>query len=200
MSNAILLVAWPSGDEVLTSFRWAYGYRQPSAYTGDAKLTQISSSVTGDGFEVLFRCQGCFAWSQNGNTGSVSTTKGTLVLGYGASEKVPESTCPSTVQTWKHTVAGQWEAQLAGTNQSAYAGWAKLATKEVPGDCGKPTTTASTTTASSTAGPTPTAACPTASSEEYDYVIVGAGAGKPLRARARARARTLTWFLSADRR
>lgn len=180
MMNAILLVAWPSGDEVLTKFLWAGGYNQPRAYTGDAKLTQISSSVNGDSFEVLFRCQGCFAWNHNANTGSVSTTKGSLVLGYGASPVKPSNpTCLSTMRLSQHKTSGIWRAQLAGTNQAAYADWAKLATKEVTGDCGTPTTTASTMTASSTAGPTPTAACPTASSEEYDYVIVGAGAGKP---------------------
>ena len=179
MTNAILLIAWPSGDQVLTSFRWATGYGMPGAYSGDAKLTQIASSVNGSTFELLFRCQGCFSWDQGGNTGSVSTTGGTLVLGYGLAPTIPTNpTCPSTMRMRQHTAFGQWGAQLSGTNQAAYADWAKLATKEVTGDCGTPTTTSSTTTASATAGPTPTAACPAASSEEYDYIIVGAGAGK----------------------
>lgn len=192
MTNAILLVAWPSEDQVLTSFKWATGYSMPGEYMGDAKLTQIASSVNGSTFELLFRCQGCFSWNQGGNTGSVSTTEGTLVLGYGSAPTVPTNpTCPGAIQLRQHTAFGQWGAQLSGTNQASYADWAKLATKEVTGDCGTPTTTASTTTASSTAGPTPTAACPTASSEEYDYVIVGAGAGKP-------NVPVQSWFVSAD--
>jgi cellobiose dehydrogenase (acceptor) len=137
MTQALLLVAWQSNGTVYTSFRYATGYTLPGVYTGDAKLTQISSNVTDTSFELLYRCQNCFSWSQEGTTGSVSTSQGTLVLGRAAAKQGLENpTCPDQATFGFHDNGfGQWGAPLEGANQASYADWTALATKTPTTTC-----------------------------------------------------------------
>ncbi|KAI1816291.1 hypothetical protein GGS20DRAFT_248754 [Poronia punctata] len=169
MTNALLLVAWNNGDEVLTSFRFATGYTMPAEYTGSANLTQISSTVSDDGFELLYRCQDCFSWDQDGADGSVSTTAGTLVLGRASAGTVPSNpTCPSDISLVQHETFGQWGAKLETTVSDSYEEWAALATHVVAGDCDG-------------SGGDPSNPAPSCGADmdgaSFDYVIVGAGAG-----------------------
>ncbi|KAL2162456.1 hypothetical protein VTH06DRAFT_7369 [Thermothelomyces fergusii] len=165
MTQALLLVAWASEDVVYTSFRYATGYTLPELYTGDAKLTQIASSVSGDSFEVLFRCENCFSWDQNGATGSVSTSNGALVLGYAASKSgLTGATCPDTAEFGFHNNGfGQWGAVLEGATSDSYEEWAQLATITPPTTCDGN-------------GPGDKVCVP-APEDTYDYIVVGAGAG-----------------------
>jgi cellobiose dehydrogenase (acceptor) len=137
MTQALLLVAWQFNGTVYTSFRYTTGYTMPVKYTGDAKLTQISATVTDTTFEVLYRCQNCFSWSQDGNEGSVSTTEGFLVLGRASAKSGLENpTCPDTATFGFHDNGfGQWGAQLEGVPQASYATWAALATKTPTVSC-----------------------------------------------------------------
>ncbi|KAL2178314.1 cellobiose dehydrogenase [Thermothelomyces heterothallicus CBS 202.75] len=165
MTQALLLVAWASEDTVYTSFRYATGYTLPGLYTGDAKLTQISSSVSEDSFEVLFRCENCFSWDQDGTKGNVSTSNGNLVLGRAAAKDgVTGPTCPDTAEFGFHDNGfGQWGAVLEGATSDSYEEWAKLATTT-------PETTCDGT------GPGDKECIP-APEDTYDYIVVGAGAG-----------------------
>ncbi|KAI1142024.1 carbohydrate-binding module family 1 protein [Hypoxylon sp. FL0543] len=176
MTNSLLLMAWPYEDKVLTSFRFASGYTSPDVYTGDATLTQISSTIDKDHFSLIFRCQNCFAWDQEGASGSASTSAGLLVLGWASSlQSLSNPACPTNVTIQFHN-NGQsiWGATLDqdATNPS-YSEWAAQATATVTGSCGgtTPTTTptTTTTTAPATGVPVPTST--------YDYIVVGAGAG-----------------------
>ncbi|CAJ2502785.1 Uu.00g101790.m01.CDS01 [Anthostomella pinea] len=169
MTQALLLMAWPNADEVLTSFRFATGYVMPEAYTGDATLTQISSSVNGSGFEIIYRCQNCFSWDQDGAAGSVNTTASFFVLGQAVSATVPANPdCPTDITFSQHDTFGQFGAQLAGVVSDDYNSWAALATKEVTGDCG---------TGTAPTDPSSTACDAAMADQVFDYVIVGAGAG-----------------------
>ena len=56
MVNNLLLIAYPQKSQVLTSFRWATEYGPPVLYTGNAKLTQVSSVVNSTHYSVIFRC------------------------------------------------------------------------------------------------------------------------------------------------
>ncbi|EAQ84608.1 hypothetical protein CHGG_08622 [Chaetomium globosum CBS 148.51] len=165
MSQALLLVAYASEGTVYTSFRYATGYTLPPLYTGDAKLTQISSTVSDTGFEVLFRCENCFAWDQDGATGSVSTTAGNLVLGRAAAKTGLEgASCPDTATFGFHDNGfGQWGAALEGAPSESYEEWAALAT------------TTPETTCDGSGGPI--AECKAAPETTYDYIVVGGGAG-----------------------
>ncbi|KAI0514464.1 cellobiose dehydrogenase [Xylaria bambusicola] len=171
MTQALLLVAWVNGDEVLTSFRFATGYNFPEEYKGSANLTQISSKVTDTGFELIYRCQDCFSWDHDGATGGVSTSSGFLVLGRASAKSVPSNpSCPSKIAYGQHDTFGQFGAPLATTVKDSYAAWARLATKVVPGDCG--------TTDPGSPTPDPVATChPEMANQTFDYIIVGGGAG-----------------------
>lgn len=174
MTQALLLVAWPYQDQVVTSFRYATGYNLPDVYSGDAKVTQISSSVNGSTFELIYRCENCLSWNQNGQTGSVATSSGFFILGWAQAQAAPSNpSCPDSSFV-QHDAFGQYGAQLNNSVNASYSQWAALATKTTNGACGGTTTTTSTTSAST---PTPTISCAALPTATYDYVVVGAGAG-----------------------
>ncbi|KAI0143967.1 hypothetical protein F4776DRAFT_447625 [Hypoxylon sp. NC0597] len=168
MTQALLLVAWPYKDQVLTSFRFATGYNLPGVYTGNATLTQISSKVTDTGFELIYRCQNCFSWDQDGTSGHVETSGGLLVLGRASANTIPSHPeCPAEISFVQHESFGQFGAPLDGLGKAKYADWAALATKTVTGDCGDSTTP-----------PPATRACAKEmAGQTFDYIVVGAGAG-----------------------
>ncbi|KAI2618080.1 carbohydrate-binding module family 1 protein [Hypomontagnella submonticulosa] len=175
MTNSLLLMAWPNEDQILTSFRFATGYTSPEVYTGNAKLTQISSTIDKDQFTLIFRCQNCLSWDHEGASGSASTSAGILVLGWASSLKVPSSpSCPADIIIQEHSGQSIWGATLdENAANPSYSQWAALATATVTGDCGggptPTTTTTTTTTVPPTGVPVPTGT--------YDYIVVGAGAG-----------------------
>lgn len=171
MTQALLIVAWANGNEVLTSFRFATGYDLPGEYKGPANLTQISSKVTGTGFEVIYRCQGCFSWDHEGATGGVQTSSGFFVLGRAAASSTPSNpSCPSKISLAQHESFGQWGAPLETVTKGSYDTWAKLATKSVTGDCG--------TTGPGEPPPDTVGSCrPEMLNQTFDYIIIGGGAG-----------------------
>lgn len=142
MVGALLLMAWPHDGQVLTSFRYARGYSMPDAYTGNAKLTQISSKVTDTYFEVAYRCTDCLAWNEGGDTGKAVTSDGFLVLGRASGSQTPgNAACPNQITFGFHDKGfGQYGASLEGVANASYSSWAALATKTVAGNCDGTTT------------------------------------------------------------
>ncbi|KAI0106155.1 fungal cellulose binding domain-containing protein [Nemania sp. FL0031] len=173
MTNSLLLMAYPYDGEVLTSFKYATGYDNPLPYTGDAKLTQISSTINATHYSVIFRCQNCLAWNQGGATGSASTSAGFLVLGWCNAFPAPGNpSCPDDVSLVQHDNGQSIFGAVLDSNAAnpSYSQWAAKATATVTGSCGGSTTTPTTTpTAAPTGVPVP--------SGTYDYIVVGAGAG-----------------------
>jgi cellobiose dehydrogenase (acceptor) len=188
MTGSLLLMAWPNSNQILTSFLFATGYDTPVQYTGDAKLTQISSTINATHYSLIYRCQNCLAWNQNGQTGKMTTSAGRVLLGWAQAFPPPiNPTCPKQVSMLQHDNGQSLFPADLDSNAAApsYSSWAALATKTVTGNCGgtsvtstatgTATGTATSSVISSTAGPTVTGVpVPTAA---YDYIIVGAGAG-----------------------
>lgn len=143
MVNALLLMAWPFQGQVLTSFRFVSDYFMPDLYSGNASLTQISSWVNATGYEVIFRCQNCTAWDQVGNSGAVMSSQpgGTLVLGRAQAADGPENAgCPNEIAYGFHNNGyGEWGADVEKIASPSYSKWASLATRIVPGSCGRAT-------------------------------------------------------------
>ncbi|KAL5601056.1 hypothetical protein BROUX41_005885 [Berkeleyomyces rouxiae] len=178
MTQTLMMIAYPSGDDVLTSFRYATGYTMPDLYTGDAKITQISSTITDTGFELIYRCENCLAWNQNGQSGKASTSKKTMTLGWCHGYESPTGPeCPDTLTVAQHDTqsvfGGALNDQVAS---SEYTTWAALATKTVAGTCGGGSATTPSNSTTSAAPITPATGVPVPS-ETYDYIIIGAGAG-----------------------
>lgn len=141
MYNSLLLMAYPSdegqGDKVLTSFRFTSEYAMPSLYTGNATLTQISSTINSTGFSLLFRCEGCLSWDQDGTAGNASTSSGRPLLGWAQAGVNPsDGECPDDLSLVKHDGQSLWYAQLdKNATSPLYDSWSRLATKVVTGDC-----------------------------------------------------------------
>jgi cellobiose dehydrogenase (acceptor) len=167
MTNSLLIAAWPYGDNIYTSFRYATGYAMPDVYTGNATLTQISSTINSTSFTLIFRCQNCLSWNQDGSSGGASTSSGALILGWCQAFPSPGNpTCPDQITIEQHDNGqGIWGAQLdSNAANPSYTAWAAKATKTVPAQCSGPTSTGVVGV------PVPTGAT-------YDYIVVGAGAG-----------------------
>ncbi|EAA28998.1 cellobiose dehydrogenase [Neurospora crassa OR74A] len=182
MTQSLLLMAWASKGQVFTSFRYASGYNVPGLYTGNATLTQISATVNSTQFELIYRCQDCFAWNQGGSKGSVSTSSGLLVLGRAAAKgNLQNPTCPDKAIPGFHDNGfGQYGAPLEKVPHTSYSAWASLATKTTTADCSgasDPVPTGSEPPAEPTSTAEPVPVCTPAPSKTYDYIIVGAGAG-----------------------
>lgn len=167
MTNSLLIAAWPSGDNIYTSLRYASGYAMPDLYTGDAKITQISSTINATHSTLIFRCQNCLKWDQNGSSGGAATTQGVLVLGWVQALPSPGNpTCPDQITLEQHDNGmGIWGAVLdSNAANPSYTAWAAKATKTVEAVCSGPTETAVVGV------PVPTGAV-------FDYIVVGGGAG-----------------------
>ncbi|KAI0133009.1 cellobiose dehydrogenase [Xylariales sp. AK1849] len=179
MTNSLLLMAWPYDDEILTAFLWATGYTQPAPYTGDALLTQLTSTINETHYTLIFRCQNCLSWDQNGSTGSASTSSGQLVLGWAQAFPAPSNPeCPASVAMVEHdNNQGIFGAVLdSSAPNDSYTVWAASATATVTGSCA--VTTATTTTSSTgTATVTATVTAAPIPTDTYDYIVIGAGAG-----------------------
>jgi cellobiose dehydrogenase (acceptor) len=172
MTNSLLLMAWPYNGEILTSFRYATGYSMPAEYTGNATLTQISSTINATHYTLIFRCQNCWAWSQGGQSGAAATSSSFLVLGWAQAKPAPGNpSCPSKIEVKQHDNGqGIFGAQLdSKAVNPSYTSWAALATKTVTGSCASATATTIVST------PVPT------DIGTFDYIVVGGGAaGIPL--------------------
>ncbi|OQO04051.1 hypothetical protein B0A48_10694 [Cryoendolithus antarcticus] len=174
MTGNLLLVAWPNGNKITTSFRYATGYVLPDVYTGNATLTQISATVNSTTMELIYRCQNCWTWSQGGVDASniPSTASGAnLALGWAAHTALPVTPSDPASSFDQHVYYDIAVGSVATARNSAYSSWAAKAT---------PAPTSSTTASATTsAKPTSTAcaASQAAPTDAYDYIIVGAGAG-----------------------
>jgi cellobiose dehydrogenase (acceptor) len=170
MLNVPLVLAYPSGDEVLTAVKWAPGYVNPDPYGGTHTISQISSSVTATGFKVVYKCEGCLAWNYQGITGAALTNGASMPIGWAYSDDPVDADCIDDSVLTQHDTFGNYGFTPDSSSlRSEYSQWAQLPSKVVKGNCGgaSPTTTP---IPSGTPTPVPTGAV-------YDYIVVGSGAG-----------------------
>lgn len=148
MTNSLLLVAYPYDGDILTSFRYTTAYHMPDAYTGDAKLTQISSVINATHYTLIFRCSNCLKWTQGSESGNASTSAGTVDLGWAQAFEAPANpSCPSNITLVQHDNGHNiWAATLKNAPNASYTDWTAMATATVTGSC---TTTSGPTTMSS---------------------------------------------------
>ncbi|CAI7586499.1 unnamed protein product [Penicillium glandicola] len=149
MTDSLLVLAYPYGGDILTSFRYTTGYYMPDVYTGDAELTQISSTINSTHYALIFRCSNCLQWTQDSASGSASTSAGLLDLGWAQSFPAPGNpSCPSNISLLYHDNGHNiFAATLENAPNASYTDWTALAQTTVTGSC-------STTTTATTATPT----------------------------------------------
>lgn len=184
MTNNLILLAWPNGEDVMTDFRYATGYTSPSRYDGNATLSKISSSVNETHFELTYRCEHCWVWNLEGTDGNKipSTTEGARqILGWGQAAAGPSDPTDAGSAIEQHASANMLAFPIVDARNPAYTDYTSLASApETPA----PTGTSggnSTTSAVPSSTAVPTAACPSSgqasANTTYDYIIVGSGAG-----------------------
>ncbi|KAK4155189.1 cellobiose dehydrogenase [Chaetomidium leptoderma] len=167
MTNSLLIAAWPHAEDVYTSLRFVPGYDMPAVYTGDAKITQVSSTINSTHFTLIFRCQNCLKWNQAGSSGGASTKSGALVLGWVQASPSPGNpTCPDEITLEQHDNGmGIWGAVLdSKAANPSYSAWAATATKTVKPVC-------------EGGGGEEIISVPVPSNAVFDYIVVGGGAG-----------------------
>ncbi|KAI0051610.1 hypothetical protein FA95DRAFT_1602622 [Auriscalpium vulgare] len=166
MLDNLLLVAWPNGNSIVYSTRYATDYVQPVAYPGPVITNLPSTSVNATHWNWVFRCQNCTSWSG----GSLDTTSGAAwAWAYGNTTVDTPSNNASTFA--EHSDFGFWGEIMSAGHASAadYANY-------LAGTSTSSTTTVSSTTTTTTTSST-TSTGPTSTPTAYDYVIVGAGPG-----------------------
>ncbi|KAF9890647.1 hypothetical protein FE257_005778 [Aspergillus nanangensis] len=137
MTDSLLLLAYPDGDDMRTSLRFTAKYSMPGVYTGNATVTEISHRVTPCGYSLIFRCADCLHWSQDGINGSASTSNGEMDIGFAHSDKSPgDPGCPRKATLQKHEQQGTWTAELdKSTTSNSYDDWRGMAKPGHPDKC-----------------------------------------------------------------
>ncbi|CAI7665987.1 hypothetical protein N7527_004708 [Penicillium freii] len=162
MTNSLLLLAYPHGGSILTSFRYTTGYHMPDVYTGNAELTQISSTINATHYALIFRCSNCLQWTQGSASGNASTSTSPMNLGWAQAFPAPGNpSCPSDITLHYHDNGHNiWAATLKNAPNTSYTDWTAMAKTTVKGRCS--TKTGSTTTATpASSGPVPAGATTT---------------------------------------
>ncbi|KAH7110337.1 hypothetical protein B0J11DRAFT_599461 [Dendryphion nanum] len=90
MANSLLLLAYPSDEQIKTMFVFGNGFGTPNPYTGNASVTQIAYKVTDTSFELVYRCRWCWVWDQEGwSTGEQRPTNEIQVIGWAQHKASP---------------------------------------------------------------------------------------------------------------
>ena len=199
MTNGLILLTWVDGTDIKTSFRYATGYVAPDIYTGNATLTPISTNINDTYYEMTYRCEGCWKWSQDGADGSqipATTASAQQLVGWAQATNAPTTPSDDDSAIQQHAYDGIFGADVASARNTAYTSWISLAIATpaastynsaaptaTPTGTGNSTGAAAGTGTSVAASATATAtgaACPTTNTlgnTTYDYIIVGSGAG-----------------------
>jgi cellobiose dehydrogenase (acceptor) len=147
------------------------GYDNPMDYTGNATITQISHTVNDTHFDLVYRCQWCWIWNQDGAEGAQLPTSEVQVIGWAQHNKIFSG-------TWVQHNKGQSQfgAPVADARNAKYSSWVGTSPSATPIPSGTPTSTPISTPTSSPTVPGVCSGSP-APTESYDYIVIGGGAG-----------------------
>jgi len=189
MTSSLLLVAWLDNEDIVTSFRYATGYVAPDIYTGNATLSQISSTVNDTHYELTYRCENCWSWDQAGVTGSqvpATTASAAQLIGWAQATNPPTNPGEPDSAIQQHANDGIFGALVKSARNADYTSWVSLATASATtsapyptgnGTTGSTTGTAAASPAVATATSAPCPATNALANTTWNYIIVGAGAG-----------------------
>lgn len=158
-----------------TSLTTSSGYVAPDLYDGNATTTTIYSSINATNFVWVYRCEWCFAWDQDGTTG----TSAGSVLGWAQNKELPDD--PSDPDSGIGDVQHDNGQGIYGYNPSSaiytdYSSWVSAHVTAPPTTSATTTATATTTTTSKTTSTSAWTGTPVPSGT-WDYIVVGGGAG-----------------------
>ncbi|RDL39867.1 CBD9-like protein [Venustampulla echinocandica] len=128
--GSLLLVAWPNGQNILSSFRKATSYASPAVATGSFSAVPIASGtyVNSTHFVYTFLCKNCIT----GDSSTFSPTAETAMLGWALSTTAPKTPASATTAFGKHQTQGNYGVSIASTKTDKYDTWAALASSTTP--------------------------------------------------------------------
>ncbi|KAF5672505.1 cellobiose dehydrogenase [Fusarium heterosporum] len=170
MINSLLFVAWPNGDDIVTSFRLAGSYANPDVY----KDTPVKATPIPDGVFMnethatyTFLCEGCV------DKTVTSLTNENPIVGYAWSSIAIDSPAdPEAALNYHGAGFGQFGLNIKDAASAKFADWADLAVETAPTPAPAPGTGGNSTVpipGNSTITP------PTTSNVTYDVIVVGGG-------------------------
>ncbi|ESZ96963.1 hypothetical protein SBOR_2645 [Sclerotinia borealis F-4128] len=164
MVGSMLIVAWPSGTDVIASLRETSGYTSPGAYANaTAQLLPIADGtfVNSTHMSYTFLCQACI-----GNTYTFASGATQVIVGWalGNGTVTNAASASDATFTYHGTGYGDFGITTASAVNGNYATWAAMASTVVASNI---TASSTTTTCSNTTVST--------SDSTYDYIIAGAG-------------------------
>ncbi|KAE9963461.1 hypothetical protein BLS_009264 [Venturia inaequalis] len=170
MANRLLVAAWPSGQNVVASFREANGYVSPAVYAGNATMAPIASGTFVNGTHVSFTfvCTNCMRTDDM----AFKPTDSQATIGWAMSQTaVGMPSDPASVLSYHAAGFGVQGITLADAKSASYATWsAKAGTASASVGA-----TTSTNITNSTTGTTNSTKPVTISNSTYDYIVAGAG-------------------------
>ncbi|KAA1477787.1 hypothetical protein DENSPDRAFT_867739 [Dentipellis sp. KUC8613] len=167
MLDNLLIVAWPNGNKIVSSTRYATDYVQPVEYDGPVLTDLPFTNINATHWNWVFRCQNCTSWQGGGSLALNSS--GVWAWAY-SSVGVDDPSDPQSTFN-EHTDFGFFgeifaNAHTTSENYNAYLSGGSGTTTSTPPISTPPT--------SSTSSP---GSQPTGPVASYDYVIVGGGPG-----------------------
>lgn len=167
MTGHLMFVAWPNGDEVMTSFRLATSYANPGVYensTVTALPIANGTFVNSTHLSSTFVCQGCIV----GGTTTFAATDSAPVIGYAVSTSNPTTVSDaSTALVYHDAGSNEYGFSTTSAQSASYATWASWGKANAAG------TSTGTGSNSTSAGNTTTIV--TTSNSTYDVIVVGGG-------------------------
>ncbi|KAI4600594.1 hypothetical protein KJ359_000953 [Pestalotiopsis sp. 9143b] len=175
MTGRLLLVAWPNGDEVVSSFRYTSAYSTPDVYsnsTVSALPIANGTFINSTHLSYTFVCQGCVV----GGTTTFDFSEDTGALGFALSSSNPTTPSDASTALVYHDLGSNiYVANFTAAQSAQYATWASYgeAVSTTPSTGGSNSTN-STTPATGT-GSNSTISTPTTFNTTYDVIVVGGG-------------------------
>lgn len=168
MTKHLLFVAWPNGEDIVTSFRLASSYANPAVYT-DTTVNALpianGTFVNSTHLSYTFLCSGCII----GGTTTFAATDSSPIIGYAISTSNPTTVSSSSSALVYHD-AGSMEygfsaSSAQAANYATWASWASAATSSSSSSSGSNSTIPSSNSTTVV----------TTSNVTYDVIVVGGG-------------------------
>ncbi|KLP05448.1 Uncharacterized protein Y057_5644 [Fusarium fujikuroi] len=130
MVGGMLFVAWPNGDDIVTSFRMANSYANPDVYTNSTvKATPIPDGtfINSTHVSYTFLCEGCVVKETTSLTGE------SPVVGYAwSSIDVDTPSDPESALNYHGAGFGQFGLDIKKAASAKFATWAAMAKETTP--------------------------------------------------------------------
>lgn len=173
MTEHLLFVAWPNGDDIVTSFRLASSYANPAVYTDttvEALPIANGTFVNSTHLSYTFVCSGCII----GGTTTFAATDAAPIIGYAVSTSNPTTvSSASSALVYHDAGASEYGFSTSSAQSASYSTWASWAASSA--STSSSSSGSNSTTSSPISGSSNTTTVVTTSNVTYDAIVVGGG-------------------------